>query len=134
VKALSPVTIASTTSRPVSTPLLGSSPYRLKQVSRIIRHLRDQLQHSRPQLLSPSDHDIEMALENCPAILLSGDDWQQIIGDILTHLHRRLTTQAVEHESRSHCGRSTSMHGTFTTTDALAFISTLLEQHFQSVS
>jgi len=132
VKALS-ATLASTTSLPVNTPLLGSSPYRLKQVSRIIRHLRGQLQHNRPQLMMPSDHAIEAMLENCPAILLSGDDWQQIIGDILTHLRKRFAAQISAHKPHLHCGQSSHLDEAFTPTDALIFTSALLEQHCQAV-
>jgi len=133
VKALSSATPFSTVPLPVSTPLLGSSPYRLKQVSRIIRHLRDQLQRSRPQLLSPSDSRIEAMLEHCPAILLSGDDWQQVIEDILNHLHKRFKAQVALHETPPHCGRSTQLHETFTATDALTFTSALLEHNTQAV-
>lgn len=134
MKALSSATPFSTAPLSASTPLLGSSPYRLKQVSRIIRHLRDQLQRSRPQLLSPSDGGIEEMLEHCPAILLSGDDWQQVIEDILSHLHKRFKAQATLHEPRLHCGRSTQLHEVFTATDALVFTTALLEHNAQAVS
>lgn len=134
MKALSSATLSNTPPLTASTPLIGSSPYRLKQVSRIIRHLRDQLQRSRPQLLTPSDGGIEAMLEDCPAILLSGDDWQQVIEDILTHLNKRFKAQAALHQPRLHCGRSTQLHETFTVTDALTFTSALLEHNTQAVS
>lgn len=133
MKALSPATPASTTTRPANTPLLGSSPYRLKQVSRIIRHLRDQLQQTQPRLAAPSDSAIESMLESCPAILLSGDDWQQIIGDILSHLSKRFNDKVLAHEPRLHCGRTTTLRAIFDDKEALAFTSALLEHHSQAI-
>jgi len=73
-------------------------------------------------------------LESCPAILLSGDDWQQIIGDILSHLNKRFSDKVLVREPRLHCGRTTTLHAIFDDQAALTFISALLEHHSQAIS
>ncbi len=64
--------------------------HRYRQLTRILRHLRDQLHRQQPHLAMPTSRMIDQLVSNCPLGALQGDDWSQAVADALQFLQRQL--------------------------------------------
>lgn len=72
--------------------------HKYKQLARIFRHLRDELHHCNPRLAKPTTTMIEHLVFNCPLPLLNGDDWQEIIQNVLQYMIDHLTPTHFDEE------------------------------------
>jgi len=57
-----------------------------RQLARIIKHLRDDLEQYAPQVPRPSSELIDATVGICPAHILNGDNWQSTLVQVLNYL------------------------------------------------
>lgn len=112
-----------------------SANHSYKQLARIFRHLRDDLHEQQPRLAKPTSAMIEHLVFNCPLSLLQGDDWQNIIQDVLHYLTRQLHPAFYQDDLfiRSDSNRPLFPNEElFDPHDAYVFAKALLEQQQQN--
>ncbi len=64
----------------------GKGREKYKQTARILKHLRNELNLTTPNLAKPTDAMIEHLVFNCPAPLFDSDDWPAVINAALLFL------------------------------------------------
>lgn len=68
-------------------PESSSRPSRkYRQVSRLLKHLREELAARHPRLNLPTSWMIDNLVLNCPPVLFSGDNWHIILQKVLSYL------------------------------------------------
>lgn len=112
-----------------------SANHRYKQLARIFRHLRDELHHHQPRLAKPTSAMIEHLVFNCPLSLLQGENWQQIIEDVLLYWITQLDPRVYQDDFFIRTDSNTALFPNeelFDCHDALLFSKALFEQHQQN--
>jgi len=109
-----------------------SANHRYKQLARIFRHLRDELHSLQPRLAQPTSTMIEHLVFNCPLSLLQGQDWQQIIEEVLLYLMKQLDPAIYQEDLFIRVNSNRALFPNeelFDSHDAYLFSKALFEQH-----
>lgn len=109
-----------------------SANHRYKQLTRIFRHLRDELHELEPRLAKPTSSMIEHLVFNCPLSLLQSENWQQVIEDALHYLLKQLHPAYFQEDLFIRIDSDQALFPNeelFDPQDAYLFAKALLEQH-----